>query len=67
MFGEVGNGGASGMWSGYMCPPPDLLAAIEHYLNTSNANPKPFQWTATPESVPDKTRQGRVTLTTITI
>ena len=33
---------------------PDLIAAIEHHLNASNTNPKPFQWTATTESIPDK-------------
>ncbi len=45
---------------------PDLIAAIEDYLNASNANPKPFQWTATAESILKKTRRGRVTLDAIT-
>ena len=30
---------------------PDLIAAIETYLAASNENPKPFTWSATPESI----------------
>ena len=41
---------------------PNLIAAIEHHLNTSNTNPKPFQWTATYQIHPRQTRQGHVTL-----
>ena len=26
----------------------------KHYLSATNTNPKPFQWTATTESIPDK-------------
>ncbi len=33
---------------------PNLIAAIEHHLNAGNTNPKPFQWTTTTESIPDK-------------
>jgi transposase len=41
---------------------PDLIAAIEDYLATHNADPKPFQWTATADSILEKVRRGRVTL-----
>jgi transposase len=30
---------------------PDLIAAIEAYLAASNKNPRPFTWSATPESI----------------
>ncbi len=41
---------------------PDLIAAIEAYLNANNANPKPFVWTATAEAILAKVRRGRVAL-----
>jgi len=41
---------------------PELIAAIEAYLQASNDNPKPFVWTATAESILEKVRRGRVTL-----
>jgi len=41
---------------------PDLIAAIEAYLQANNANPEPFVWTATAESILDKVRRGRVIL-----
>jgi transposase len=41
---------------------PDLIAAIEAYLNATNANPKPFVWTASTESILAKVRRGRVSL-----
>ncbi len=41
---------------------PDLIAAIERYLQAHNNDPKPFVWTATAESILDKVRRGRVTL-----
>jgi len=44
---------------------PDLIAAIEDYLNTTNQNPTPFIWTATAESILEKVRRGRVTLNAI--
>jgi transposase len=44
---------------------PDLIAAIEEYLDAHNANPKPFVWTATAESILEKVRRGRVTLEAI--
>jgi transposase len=41
---------------------PELIAAIDEYLRVHNGDPKPFVWTATAESIPDKVRRGRVTL-----
>jgi transposase len=45
---------------------PDLVAAIESYLNANNNDPTPFVWTATAEQILEKVRRGRVTLNTIT-
>lgn len=45
---------------------PDLVAAIEAYLNASNAEPKPFVWTASAEAILEKVRRGRVALQAIT-
>ena len=45
---------------------PDLIAAIEDYLQTTNEDPEPFVWTATAESILAKVRRGRVTLDAIT-
>jgi len=45
---------------------PDLIAAIEAYLDAHNDNPKPLVWTATAQSILDKVRRGRKTLQTIT-
>ncbi len=42
---------------------PDLIAAIEAYLDAHNDDPKPFLWTATAEQILEKVRRGRVTLT----
>jgi len=42
---------------------PDLIAAIEAYMNATNANPKPFAWTATAEAILAKVRRGRIALT----
>ena len=41
---------------------PDLITAIEAYLTASNADPKPFLWTATPDEILTKLRRGHVTL-----
>ena len=41
---------------------PDLIAAIEHYLDNNNTNPQPFIWTATADSILTKVRRGRITL-----
>jgi transposase len=45
---------------------PDLIAAIEDYLQANNDNPRPFVWTATAEEILEKVRRGRVTLKRIT-
>jgi len=44
---------------------PDLIAAIETYLNTTNDDPKPFLWTATADAILEKVRRGRVALEAI--
>jgi len=41
---------------------PHLIAAIEDYLVAHNADPKPFEWTASAESILEKVRRGRVAL-----
>jgi transposase len=45
---------------------PDLIAAIEAYLEASNRDPKPFVWTATAEQILEKVQRGRATLASIT-
>jgi transposase len=45
---------------------PELIAAIETYLQTNNQNPQPFIWTATADQILEKVRRGRVTLDAIT-
>ncbi len=45
---------------------PDLVAAIEDYMQANNDNPKPFEWTATAEDILEKVRRGRVALEVIT-
>ena len=42
---------------------PDLITAIDTYLKINNAKPEPFTWTATAESIIEKVKRGRVTLT----
>lgn len=44
---------------------PDLIAAIEAYLEANNSDPKPFVWTSTAEEILSKVRRSRVTLETI--
>jgi len=41
---------------------PDLIAAIEKYMEIHNDEPKPLIWTATAESILTKVRRGRVAL-----
>jgi len=41
---------------------PELIAAIEAYLDASNTDPGPFAWTATAEQILEKVRRGRVTV-----
>ena len=39
-----------------------LIAAIDEYLDKHNADPKPFTWTASAESIIEKVERGRVAL-----
>ena len=41
---------------------PELIASIESYLNAHNADPKPYVWTATAESILAKVRRARTKL-----
>jgi hypothetical protein len=41
---------------------PELIAAIEAYLEANNDDPKPFVWIATAEEALEKVRRARVTL-----
>jgi transposase len=41
---------------------PDLIASIEAYLNAHNADPKPYVWTATAESIGAKVQRARTKL-----
>jgi transposase len=41
---------------------PDLVAAIETYIQANNDNPEPFVWTQTAEQILEKVRRGRVAL-----
>ena len=45
---------------------PDLITAIEAYLNANNQDPKPFIWTATADQILEKVRRGRISLDAIT-
>jgi transposase len=42
---------------------PELINAIETYLQANNENPEPFIWTATAEQILTKIQRGRATLT----
>jgi transposase len=41
---------------------PELIAAIEAYLEANNTSRQPFLWTATADQILEKVRRGRVTL-----
>jgi len=41
---------------------PDLITAIENYMQVHDDEPKPLVWTATAESILPKVRRGRVAL-----
>jgi Homeodomain-like domain/DDE superfamily endonuclease len=41
---------------------PDLIAAIEEYLDAHNEDPRPYVWTATAESILAKVARGRIAL-----
>lgn len=44
---------------------PDLVAAIEEFMDSWNKNPKPFVWTATVDSIVEKLQRCRQTLESI--
>jgi transposase len=44
---------------------PELIAAIEEFMNTWNRNPKPLVWTATVDSIVEKLQRCRQTLENI--
>ncbi len=44
---------------------PDLILAIETYLQANNDDPQPFIWTASAEAILAKVRRGRVALTQV--
>jgi transposase len=41
---------------------PDLITSIQAYLNANNADPKPYVWTATAESILAKVQRARTKL-----
>jgi hypothetical protein len=43
----------------------DLQAAINRYLAETNADPKPFTWTADPDAIIEKVRRGKQALESI--
>ena len=43
----------------------DLQAAINRFLQETNANPKPFVWTADPDAIIEKVRRGKQVLESI--
>ena len=46
---------------------PDLIEAIEKYLNANNKNPKPFIWTQSAEAILEKVKRGRVALNQLAV
>jgi transposase len=44
---------------------PDLIVAIETYLQANNDNPTPFVWTASADAILEKVRRGRVALNNV--
>ena len=41
---------------------PDLVAAIQEYIDAHNNDPRPYVWTATAESILAKVARGRIAL-----
>lgn len=41
---------------------PELIAAIEEYIEHNNADPKPFTWTKSADQIIEKVKRGRVAL-----
>src|SRR5271154_4314431 len=44
---------------------PDLITAIEQYLNAQNENPKPFIWTATADTIIEKVARCKAVYETL--
>jgi hypothetical protein len=44
----------------------DLQAAINRFLQETNANPKPFIWTADPDAIIEKVHRGKHALASST-
>lgn len=44
---------------------PELVAAIQEYIDAHNNDPKPYVWTATAESILAKVARARATLNTV--
>jgi hypothetical protein len=44
---------------------PELVAAIHHYLEHHNADPKPFAWTASAAAILEKVVRGRQALESV--
>ena len=47
------------------CSVEDLVAAIKDYLRHHNADPKPFVWSTTVDTILDKVRKCKVILGTL--
>lgn len=41
---------------------PELIDSIEEYMQANNEDPKPYEWTATAESILDKVARARTSL-----
>jgi transposase len=41
---------------------PDLVGSIQEYLDSHNEDPRPYEWTATAESILAKVARGRIAL-----
>jgi len=44
---------------------PDLIGAINEYIESTNNNPKPFVWTATVEAILSKVKRANEVLDTL--
>jgi hypothetical protein len=60
----IGEGNPYRDWVGHLVPKLllTLEAAIEQYLETHNADPRPFVWTASATAILEKVARGRQTL-----
>jgi transposase len=62
-FGKLGD---KAIRRGVFHSVPDLIAAIEEYVQANNENPEPFVWTATAEQILEKVPRRRVALDQLT-